>query len=147
MAIVRWSPLRDLMQLQSDMNRWLSAYPQGSEQEELMTSNWSPSVDIYEDENGIRLHADVPGIDQKDLDVKVENGMLTVKGERKLDREDKKANYHRIERYYGQFTRSFMLPDYDDTEKVEATCKQGVLEVFIPKKAEKRPKQIKVDVK
>jgi HSP20 family protein len=146
MALARWTPLREMAQLQNEMNRFFSGLPTAN-QEELLTSSWAPQVDIYEDQDGIRLHADVPGVDQKDLDVKVENRMLTLRGERKLAQEEKKENYHRIERSYGAFTRSFMLPEYADADKVEAAFKNGVLEVKIPKREEKRPKQIKVEVK
>lgn len=146
MALMRYSPLREMFQLQNEMNRLFSGFQQAP-QEELLTSAWSPQVDIYEDAEGIRLHADLPGVNQKDLDLQVDNGMLTVRGERKLQNEDKKENYHRIERYHGSFTRSFMLPDYADTERVEARFKDGVLEVSIPKKAEKKPKQIRVEIK
>lgn len=145
MSLVRWSPLREMLQLHNEMNRLLNLPT--TREEEMLASAWSPQVDVYEDENGIRLHADVPGLDQKDLDVRVDNGVLTLKGERKLEREDKKDNYHRIERYHGSFARSFVLPDYADTDKVEATYRNGVLEVFIPKRPEKKPKQVKVDVK
>jgi HSP20 family protein len=146
MALVRYTPFRDLLQMQNDINRIFSATAPAA-QEELLSSGWSPQVDIFEDENGIHLELDVPGVDQKDLDVKVDSGMLTVKGERKLAREDHKDNYHRVERQHGVFSRSFMLPDYADTERVEAHNKSGVLNVFIPKRAEKKPKQIKVEVK
>ena len=145
MALMRWSPWRDMMSLQNDMNRVFPGWA-ATDKEEMLATEWSPHVDIYEDEAGIKLHADVPGVSQNDLDVKVENGMLTLKGERKLEKEDKKENYHRIERMYGSFTRSFLLPDYADTEKVEAKFKDGVLEVAIPKKAEKQPKKIKVAI-
>ena len=145
MALMRWSPWRDMMSLQNDMNRVFPGWAAG-DKEEMLATEWTPHVDIYEDEAGIKLHADVPGVAQNDLDVKVENGMLTLKGERKLEKEDKKENYHRIERMYGSFSRSFLLPDYADTERVEAKFKDGVLEVAIPKKAEKQPKKIKVAI-
>ena len=145
MALMRWSPWRDMLSLQNDMSRVFPGWGVG-DKEEMLTTDWSPQVDIYEDEAGIKLRADVPGVAQNDLDVKVENGMLTIKGERKLEKEDKKENYHRIERVYGAFTRSFLLPDYADTEKVEAKFKDGVLEVALPKKAEKQPKKIKVAI-
>lgn len=146
MAIARWSPMRDLMQMQNDMNRYFSGLPVANGQEEL-SSGWTPQVDVFEDENGIHIEADVPGVDGKDIDVNVENGVLTLRGERCLNREDKKENYHRVERFHGQFTRSFVLPDYADTEKIEANSHGGVLEILIPKKAEKKPRQIKVAVK
>lgn len=147
MALMRFtSPFRDLLQMQNEMNRLFSTYQAGPQQE-TMTSDWAPQVDIFEDADGIKLHADLPGIEQKDIDIQVDRGTLTVKGERKLQNEEKKENYHRIERSYGMFSRSFGLPDYADTEHVEASFKNGVLEVKIPKKAEKKPKQIKVEVK
>jgi HSP20 family protein len=147
MALMRFStPLRDMLQFQNEMNRLFSSYP-AANQEEALTGAWAPQVDIYEDADGIRLHADLPGIEQKDLDIQVDSGTLTLKGERRLVNEAKKENYHRIERSYGMFSRSFSLPDYADTEHVEASFKNGVLEVKIPKRAEKKPKQIKVEVK
>ena len=147
MALMRFSsPLRDMLQFQNEMNRLLSTYSPAS-QEDTLTGAWAPQVDIYEDADGIKVHADLPGVEQKDLDIQVDNGMLTVKGERKLAHEEKKENYHRIERSYGSFARSFSLPDYADTEHVEASFKNGVLQVSIPKRAEKKPKQIKVEVK
>lgn len=148
MALVRYStPLREMLQLQNDMNRLFTGFFPNGQQEEMAAAAWSPQVDVYEDTEGIRVHADLPGVEQKDLDIQVDNNTLTVKGERRLMNEDKKENYHRIERVHGSFSRSFMLPEYADTEKVEASFKNGVLEVRIPKRAEKKPKQIKVDVK
>ncbi len=145
MAIVRFSPWNELARMQDDMSRmWQSLAPRG---EEELSSGWTPQVDVYEDENGIHLHADIPGVDAQDIQVNVDNGVLSVKGERKLAREDKKENYHRVERFYGHFSRSFMLPDYADAERIEANAKNGVLELFVPKKAEKKPKSIKVEVK
>ena len=145
MALMRWNPWRDMMSLQNEMNRVFPGWAAG-DKEEMLSTDWSPQVDIYEDETSIKVRADVPGVAQNDLDVKVENGMLTIKGERKLEKEDKKENYHRIERVYGAFTRSFLLPDYADTDKVEAKFKDGVLDVTLPKKAEKQPKKIQVAI-
>lgn len=149
MALVRYSPLREMMQLQNDVNRLFSGFfPAGGQQQEDVTASaWSPQVDVYEDADGIKVHADIPGVDQKDLEIQVVNNTLSIRGERRLANEEKKENYHRIERMYGSFSRSFLLPDYADTEKVDASFKNGVLEVSIPKKAEKKPKQIKIDVK
>lgn len=147
MALARWTPLRDVLQLQNEMNRLFSTPAAVSRQDDIYATAWTPQVDIFEDENGIRLHADLPGVEQKDLDVKVENGTLSLRGERRLAHEANKENYHRIERYFGTFSRSFALPDYADAENVGASFKNGVLDVTIPKRAEKRPKQIKIEVK
>jgi HSP20 family protein len=145
MALALRSPFQDLFQLHDDMNRLFGAVSPTPRREEA-PQGATPQVDIFEDENGIHLQMDVPGVDQKDLDVQVDSGMLTIKGERRLEREERRENYHRVERFYGPFTRSFVLPDYADAERVEATYKQGVLELFIPKKAEMKPRQIKVAV-
>ena len=103
-------------------------------------------MDIYEDEQSIQLKLEVPGIDEKDLDVKVENNVLTVSGERRFEKEEKEENYRRVERQYGSFTRTFTLPTTVDAEKVEANYDKGVLKIALPKKAEAKPKQIKVNV-
>jgi HSP20 family protein len=103
-------------------------------------------VDVYEDEHKVTLKIEVPGIDEQDIDVRVENNTLTVHGERKIEREEKEENYRRVERRYGSFTRNFTLPQTVDTEKVSATYDKGVLKIGLPKKAEARAKQIKVNV-
>lgn len=137
-------------QLQQEMNRLLSSFPTFTFpsffEEELTAGAWAPQVDVYEDDQNIRVKADLPGLEPKDIDVRVDNGVLTIQGERKWSEEKKKENYHRVERAYGSFTRSFMLPDYADTDKVEAKFKNGVLEVCIPKKPEavKQSKKIPI---
>ena len=148
MAIVRWDPFKDLLRLQEEFNKFFEdqlAKRMGSE--ELASSSWIPPVDIYEDENNIVVKADLPGMDQKDIEVKVENNTLIIKGEKKFEDEEKKDNYHRIERFYGTFQRAFTLPDTVDVDKIKASYKNGVLEITIPKKPETKPKQIKVEVK
>jgi HSP20 family protein len=113
----------------------------------LTTSSFAPAVDVYEDEHKVTLKIEVPGIDEKEIDVRVENNTLTVHGERKIEKEEKKEeNYRRVERQYGSFTRTFTLPTTVDSEKVSATYDKGVLKVNLPKKAEAKPKQIKVNV-
>jgi HSP20 family protein len=107
---------------------------------------WTPACDIYEDEEGVSLRFELAGVDPKDVDVRFENGVLTVKGERKLEREDKRENYHRVERSYGTFTRSFSLPGTLDPERIKAETKHGVLTIVLPKKAEARPRAIQVKV-
>ena len=103
-------------------------------------------MDVYEDEHNITLKIEVPGIDEKDIDVRIENNILTVHGERKFEKEEKEENYRRIERQYGSFTRTFTLPTTVDTESVSANYEKGVLKIQLAKKAEAKPKQIKVNV-
>ncbi len=107
---------------------------------------WSPNVDIFEDEEGVSLRVELAGVEPKDVDIRFENGVLTLRGERKLEREDKRENYHRVELSYGTFTRSFSLPGTIDAEKIRAESKHGVLTVHLPKKAEAKPKSIQVKV-
>jgi HSP20 family protein len=152
MAIVRWEPFRDLAGLQERMNRLfeesLRTRGTGSGQEEdwALGGSWAPPVDIYEHEGNIVLKAELPGIDPKDVELRVENNVLTVRGQRKLEEEVKRDNYHRIERAYGVFTRQFTLPTTVDAEKIKADYKEGVLKIVIPKREEAKPKQITINV-
>ena len=106
---------------------------------------WTPAVDIYETENDLVVKADLPDVDLKDIDVRVENQTLTIAGERKFEKQDNVAGYHRIERRYGNFTRSFAVPNSFDTEKIAASFKNGVLSVSLPKKEAAKPRQIKIE--
>jgi HSP20 family protein len=142
-ALTRWTPFREAWRFQDDLNRLFELSNRDSE---ALTNGWVPPVDIYEDAEGVTLKAEVPGLAPNEIDVRVENNTLTFKGERKLEREDKKDNYKRVERYYGTFTRSFSLPPTVDTEKVRAEHKNGVLSIFLPKREETKPKQIRVAV-
>ena len=146
--IVRWDPFRELGQLQDRMNRlFQDSWNGGAHSEDnLMSSAFVPAVDIYEDEHDIRVKMEVPGIDQNDIDIRVENNTLSVKGERKFDKDEKEENFHRIERRYGSFVRSFTLPNTVEAESVQANYHNGVLYINLPKKAEAKPKQIKVNV-
>jgi HSP20 family protein len=108
--------------------------------------NWVPSVDILEKDGNLILRAELPGMTEKDIDVKLEGNTLTLKGERKMDKEDKKSNYHRIESFYGSFTRSFRLPDTVDYGKINAEYKNGVLTITLPQRPEVRPREIPVSV-
>lgn len=144
--ITRWEPFRELNTLQDRLNRlFQDSYARGAD--ELMTAgSFVPAVDVYEDEQAITLKVEVPGIEQKDIDLRLENDTLTVRGERKFEQEEKEENFHRIERRYGSFTRSFTLPNTVDTDKVTAEYENGVLRVRMAKRAEAKPKQIKVNV-
>jgi HSP20 family protein len=144
MAITRFDPFRDVVTLQSRLNSLFRDFSEGDSP--LTTASFVPAVDIYEDPQKVVLKLEVPGIEEKDLDVRVENHTLTVKGERKFDKEEKEENFHRIERRYGSFYRAFTLPSTVDTENVAATYNAGVLKLELNKKAEAQPRQIKVNV-
>jgi HSP20 family protein len=147
MAIVRFEPFRELVSLQDRLNRLFneSYRPQG-EDDWALGGTWAPAVDIYEHENNIVIKAELPGVDPKDVDIRLDNNVLTVQGERKLDNEVKKENYHRVERSYGAFTRSFTLPTTVDPGGIKAEYKDGVLRVTLPKREEAKPKQIQISV-
>ncbi len=138
---------REFSALQDRVNRIFreSYSPEGADQA-LTTANFAPPVDVYEDEHNISLNIEVSGIDEKDIDVSIANNTLTVRGERKFDKEEKEENFHRIERIYGSFTRSFTLPNTVDLEQVSAHYNKGVLKIRLAKKAEAKPKQIKVNI-
>ena len=140
--MTRWEPFRDLARLQDEMTRMFDdrLYRAGE------SVGWTPACDIYEDEEGVALRFELAGVDPKDVDVRFENGVLTVKGERKLEEEEKRENYHRVERSFGTFTRSFSLPGSVDAEKIKAETKNGVLTVTLPKRAEAKPRPIQVKV-
>ena len=149
MAIVRWEPFRDLLSLQERMNRLFDDSfrgARGSDEDWALGGSWAPAVDIYEQDGNIVLKAELPGIDPKDVDVRVENNTLTLRGERKHDQEVKKENYHRVERTYGTFTRSFTLPNVVDTNNIKADYRDGVLRMTLPKREEAKPKQISISV-
>jgi HSP20 family protein len=147
MAITRWDPFREVVALQNNINPLLSLFRNMGETELPLTAgSFVPAVDIYEDKDKLVLKIEVPGIDEKDLDVHVENNTLTVKGERKFEKEEKEENFHRIERSYGSFYRSFTLPSTVETDKVTAKYTAGVLKLEMKKKAEAQPKQIKIEV-
>jgi len=113
-------------------------------EEGLASAIWSPAVDIYETENEVILKAELPEINQKDIEIQVENNTLILRGERKFEKEAKRENFHRIERAYGNFSRSFTLPNTIDQERIRADYKDGILKVMMPKREEIKPKQIKV---
>ena len=145
-VLTRWEPFREFATLQDRINRVFRESYNGGQDESLTTSTFAPAVDVYEDEHKVTLKIEVPGIDEKDIDVRVENNTLTVHGERKFEKEEKEENYRRVERQYGSFTRSFTLPNTVDTETVSANYDKGVLKIKLTKKAEAKPKQIKVNV-
>ena len=142
--LTRWDPFRELARVQEEMNRALG-------DERLLfrageSVGWTPACDIYEDEEEIVVRAELAGVEPKDVDIRFENGVLTVKGDRKLEKEENRENYHRVELSYGTFTRAFSLPATIDSEKIRAESKHGVLLIHLPKKAEAKPKSIQVKV-
>ena len=144
-VLTRWDPFRELHSLQNRMSRLFEEQYGSGREESLTAGAFVPPVDIYEDEHSIQLKLEVPGIDQKDLDVKVENNFLTVSGERKFEKEEKEENFRRVERRYGSFTRSFTLPNTVNSEDVSADYNAGILKITLGKRAEAKPKQIKVN--
>jgi len=145
--ITRWDPFREFATLQDRMNRlFRDSYGQEGREESLTTTTFAPPVDVYEDEHSVTLKIEVPGIEEKDIDVRIENNTLTVHGERRFEKEEKEENYRRVERQYGSFTRTFTLPNTVDQESVQANYDKGVLKIKLAKKAEAKPKQIKVNV-
>jgi len=145
--LTRWEPLRDLATLQNRLNRFVreSYSPEGPE-EALTTTGFAPPVDIYEDEHDITMKLEIPGIDEKDIAVHIENNTLTVHGERNFEKDEKEENFRRVERQYGSFTRSFTLPSSVDPGHVSADYEKGVLKIKLAKKAEAKPKRINVNV-
>jgi len=146
MSITRWDPFRDLSILQERMNRvFEDAAGRGWKGEEPSpTTSWSPAVDIYETDNQIMVQAELPGIEKKDIALQLENNVLTLKGERRFEKETKQENYHRIERSYGGFSRAFTIPTIVDEEKIRADYKDGILKIELPKKEQVKSKQIKI---
>jgi HSP20 family protein len=147
MAITRWDPFRDVLALQNRMNSLFQDYTRGTgEGDVVATASFVPPVDVYEDEHKIVLKLEVPGMKLEDFDVQIENNTLTIRGERKFEKEEKEENFHRIERRYGSFFRSFALPNTVNAEKVDANYEAGVLKIALAKREESKPKQIKVQV-
>lgn len=149
MAVVRWDPFQDLVTLQDRMNQIFEqtlARSRG-DREGVMASAWSPPVDIYETAQSLILQAELPGLSKADIDIQVRDNRLTLKGERRHEKELKEENYLRVERAYGMFQRVFSLPADIQPDKIRATFKDGVLEVTIPKAEAAPPKQITVEVK
>ncbi len=145
-TITRWDQSRGLTSLQDQVNRLFAGNftPDRSGHDDLAT--WAPPVDIYETENELVLKADLPGLQDKDIDVRVENNMLTIRGERKFEKDVNEDNYFRVERATGPFTRSFSLPNTVSSESVRAEYRNGVLTLHLPKSEESKPKQIKISV-
>jgi HSP20 family protein len=147
MAIVKWEPLKDFVTLQDRMNQFLSDTLNNYEPENgRPVQDWVPAVDIYEDAEAIQLKAELPGMEMKEIEVKVANNTLEIRGEKKIEQEEKKENYHRVERVFGRFARSFRLPSTVAQDKIKAKYDRGVLTINLPKREETKPKSITVEV-
>ncbi len=141
--LTRWEPFRDLARLQDEMSRLFTddrLYKAGE------SVGWTPACDIYEDEDAVLVRFELAGVEPKAVDIRFENGVLTLRGERKLPFEEKRENYHRVEIGYGTFTRSFSLPATVDAEKISAESKDGILTVKLAKRSEAKPRTIQVKV-
>ncbi|HVN49258.1 MAG TPA: Hsp20/alpha crystallin family protein [Bacteroidota bacterium] len=154
MSLVRWNPTRELTTwpsglfgLQREMNKMFDTFFRGTEEDDAAFAAWSPAVDITEHEDAYVVKAELPGVNKDDVKITLESNILTIHGEKKQEKETKKENYHRVERSYGSFQRSFTLPTTVKSDKIEAQYKDGVLTVALPKAEEAKPKQIEVKVK
>jgi HSP20 family protein len=144
-VITRYGRFGNFSALQDQVNRAFENVTRGHA-EHASIGAWAPFVDIYETENELVIKADLPDVNENDIDVRVENNMLTIRGERKFDQKVKEDNYLRIERSYGSFSRSFALPNTVNTEAIKAEYKNGTLNIELPKRAETKPRQVKVNV-
>ncbi|MBF0158287.1 MAG: Hsp20/alpha crystallin family protein [Magnetococcales bacterium] len=142
MAMVSYDPFHTINTLHREINR---LFDRGMVEDGMM-SQWPLRVDIREDNDRITIHADIPGMEQKDIQVNVENGRLTISGERQFKDEAKRDHYHRIERAYGQFSRTFQLPNTTSPDQIQASYRNGVLEIVLPKREEMKPRAITVNV-
>ena len=149
MAVIKWDPFKELIDIQNRMSRLFEdTFSRARPREEGLTPTaWSPAVDIYETENEIVLKAELPDMEQKDITLRVVSNTLILEGNRKLEEETKKENYHLIERAYGHFKRSFTLPSTVDANKINAEYNRGVLKITMPKKEETKAKPIAIDIK
>lgn len=143
----RWTTSPDLKNLQSQLNRLFEPFGRMAGDEELATGTWVPPVDIAEMKDKLIVRAEVPGMKQEDIAIEFENGVLTIRGERKPEKAADGITWHRVERLYGNFVRSFTLPRTVDVERIAATYREGILEIEVPKKEEAKPKQIRIAVK
>jgi HSP20 family protein len=148
MAIVRWNPVRDLLGLQEEMNMLFGDFFNTTRRgDEVGMMRWAPRVDIMEENNHYELTADLPGLKKEDIKVEIHDNVLTLRGEKKMEEEKKDKNYRLNERYYGEFIRTFTLPENVEKNGIEAEFKDGVLVLTIPKAEKAKPKQIEVKVK
>jgi HSP20 family protein len=144
MSIARWDPFLELKTLDDRLNRWLGTSTGSIEGTSAAVFPFAPPADVYEDEDNITLKMEVPGVKQEDLDIRIDGNTLSVTGERKFEKDEKKENFRRVERQYGSFSRLFELPSSADRENIMANFRDGVLQIEVPKRAEARGKQIQI---
>ncbi len=142
MNLMRWDPYREVSSLQDRLNRALGGRTE--REDEMQLAAWAPPVDIAEEKDRILITAELPGFKENEIEIQTENGMLTLRGERKFEKETDGTSYHRVERSYGQFVRSFSLPNNVDREKIKATFRDGLLKVDLPKREDAKPRTIKI---
>ena len=147
MSIVRWNPARELLGVQNELNRLFhNFFDRDLLETSYRHSSWEPAVDISETAEDFRVNADLPGLSKDDVKISYEDGVLTIKGEKKQESETKEKNYHRVERSYGMFERSFRLPSRIEVNGIEAKFKDGVLNLRLPKAEDARPKEIPIKI-
>lgn len=148
MSLIRWRPTRDLLSIRDEVNRLFDNFFTGLPERRrgLLEGEWAPSIDVAETDNEVVVTAELPGVEQDNVDITITDDVLTLKGEKKEEKEVKEKNYHRIERSYGSFQRSISLPAGVQADKAKATYKDGVLHITVPKVEEAKPKQIKINV-
>jgi HSP20 family protein len=142
MNIIKYDPLREIRNLQEEMNRLFNTFR--SFDDDLITGAWTPSVDIYENKDQVVIEAELPGMKPEDVNISIENNVLTIQGERKFEKQEESDNYHRIERRYGSFTRSFTLPPTVNPDEVKAEFDNGLLRVTLAKREEAKPRRIEI---
>ncbi len=145
MSLIKWNPWREIEDMFDRYDRAVG-WPKSRGQELIATGDWSPRVDIVENDNEFVIKAEIPDVKKEDVKVSVDNGVLTIKGERKQEKEENGKKFHRVERYYGSFTRSFTLPENVEESKVKATFKDGMLNLQVPKAEKAKPKAIEVKI-
>jgi HSP20 family protein len=144
MQLVRWTPIGNLLSFQHEMNRMFDQFFRGGNGEEAKVSMWRPSIDVYATDDALVIKAELPGVSKDDVSIDVHQNRLTLRGQRKHETEVKDEHYHRVERSYGSFQRSFTLPATVDAEKAEASFKDGVLELRLPRLESAKPRQIAI---
>ncbi len=147
MAITRWRPFRDVVSIQDEMNKLFDDFfGRPVLRTEWTEGVWSPSVDVSEDKDNVIIKAEMPGMNKDDVKISIQDGVLTLKGEKRQEKEEKDKNYHRVERNYGSFCRSFQLPTSVKSDKVKASYKDGMLSIALPKTEEVKPKEIPISI-
>jgi HSP20 family protein len=142
--LTRWNPIREMQHLQNQFDLLFEPFARNATRDDWPVATWMPPVDIEESGDMLYVRAEIPGIKPEDIDIRFENGVLTLRGERRFENQNNDRNFHRVERAYGSFVRSFTLPSSIDAEKVSATYRDGILELTMPKREEAKPRKIEI---